>query len=323
MEAVLDVVLSVDVEVWCNGWCDLDDRFAKAYRQYVYGHTAKGDFGLPFQACMFRQHGLTGTFFVEPFFSTRFGTGYLQEIVGILRKQVQEVELHLHTEWVNEVPESMPVKLTNKRQHIRQFSLDEQTRLIGFGRELLQTAGAGQVNAFRAGSFAFNRDTLRALAANGMRYDSSYNACMFAGESGVRPGQLMNEPFEQDAVVVYPMTVFRDAFGKLRHLQLSACSIREMEWMLWRALEKKAQNLVILLHNFELLSRDKARLDRMMLRRFDWLCNFLARHAKHFRTTGFTSSRHSPGVSNFHIPRMPLLPSLQRGVEQMYRRKYS
>lgn len=37
--------------------------------------------------------------------------------------------------------------------------VDEQTALIGVGRQMLERALGKQVNVFRAGSFAANRDT--------------------------------------------------------------------------------------------------------------------------------------------------------------------
>ena len=37
---MLDVSFTVDVEVWCNGWDDLDKKFPRAFEQYVYGRTS-------------------------------------------------------------------------------------------------------------------------------------------------------------------------------------------------------------------------------------------------------------------------------------------
>lgn len=92
------VFFSVDVEVWCGGWGHLDSRFPSAFRQYVYGPTARGDFGLPFQLRLLSDHGLKGVFFVEPLFAGRFGEDPLREIVELIRASGHEVQLHLHTE---------------------------------------------------------------------------------------------------------------------------------------------------------------------------------------------------------------------------------
>ena len=40
---MLDVFITVDVEIWCNGWKDIDSRFPDAYRRYIHGPTASGE----------------------------------------------------------------------------------------------------------------------------------------------------------------------------------------------------------------------------------------------------------------------------------------
>lgn len=95
---MLDVFFTVDVEVWCDGWHNIDKKFPAAFRKYIYGPTSKGNFGLPYQLEVLNAYGLTGVFFIEPLFSTRFGDQPLAEIVGLVRDSKQEVQLHLHTE---------------------------------------------------------------------------------------------------------------------------------------------------------------------------------------------------------------------------------
>jgi hypothetical protein len=170
---MLDVFFTVDVEIWCDGWHNIDDKFPRAFRQYVYGPTRRGQYGLPFTLARLEEHGLSGVFFVEPLFAARFGLEPLAEIVGLLREHGQEVQLHLHTEWVDEARQALLPNVSGKRQHLKCFSYPEQRLLIAVGIDFLKRANAGTVNAFRAGSFAFNSNTLRALADNGIQYDCS------------------------------------------------------------------------------------------------------------------------------------------------------
>lgn len=320
--ALLDVFFTVDVEVWCDGWQDIDRKFPEAFKKYIFGPTAAGELGLPYQLKVLADHGVLGTFFVEPLFSTRFGQQSLQEIVGLIRSAGQEVQLHLHPEWVDESVEPLIANVSSKRQHLFQYTVEEQTCLIGAGIELLERAGATGLNAFRAGSFGFNRDTLRALAINGIAFDSSYNATMFGAESGVSPGQLLFDPTECEGVLEYPVTVFKDGLGSYRHVQLTACSHRETEGLLWQAAEQQRRSFIILFHNFELLSPSKTRPDPIVVDRFRRLCKFLERHRDVFRTTGFSGL--SPKAAS--AQRGPLTTSLLktagRVLEQTYRRKY-
>jgi hypothetical protein len=238
---MLNVFFSVDVEIWCNGWTDIDQKFPNAFRRYVYGTGDGGNFGLPYQLRVLNEHGLRGVFFVEPLFSTRFGAEPLIEIVDLIREAHQEIQLHLHTEWADEARVPLIEASQNKRQHLMHFNLAEQKLLIKVGRNLLEAAGAPKVNA----------------------------------------------PFRQNGLIEYPMTVFHDGTGTLRHAQLAACSFREFEGLLWQALERGHSSFMILSHSAELLNRSRSGPDPNIVKRFHNLCSFLARNSDSFRMQGF------------------------------------
>jgi hypothetical protein len=319
---MLDVFFTVDVEVWCDGWDGLDRKFPDSFRRYVYGPTPKGDYALPFKLQLLQDHGLKGVFFVEPLFATRFGMDPLREIIELIAPGDQEIQLHLHSEWVDEAPAPLFPENRTKRQFMRDFSREEQVVLIRAGLQLLLEGGAGRANAFRAGSFGFNRDTLFALASNEIPFDSSYNAAMTGSSSGVAPGRVLVEPLFDAGVYEYPLTVFDDGTQKLRPVQLTACSWREMEQLLWQALESGRRSFVMLSHNFELMTPAKTRPDPIVVKRFRQLCAFLDRNRDCFRTTGF---RELTGES-VSVQPPPLISSrwntAGRYLEQLARRRY-
>ena len=319
---MLDVFLTVDVEVWCDGWDNIDAKFPDAFKRYVYGPTAKGDYGLPFQLRLLQDYGLRGVFFVEPLFSTRFGSEPLAEIMGLVQPAGHEIQLHLHTEWVDESIEPLLEGITGKRQFLRYFSLEEQTTLIRAGAELIESAGGGSINAFRAGSFGFNRETLKALCINRIAFDSSYNASLFGPDSGVSPEIPLVEPMEYEGVYEYPMTVFNGGTGKLRHAQITACSYREMEGLLWQALESRRKAFVILFHNFELLNSSMDSPDDIVVARFRRLCSFLDRHRDCFRVRGFRNLAPAPVLSQPAPLTSPLWKTGLRMLEQGMRRGF-
>jgi len=319
---MLEVFFTVDVEVWCEGWHNIDQEFPEAFRKYIYGPTPKGNFGLPYQLKTLRDHGLESVFFVEPLFSTRFGGQALAEMVELVSESGQEVQLHLHPEWVDESRVPLLEEVHAKRQHLRYFTLEEQTTLIAKGAELLRQAGASDINAFRAGGFAFNRDTLSALAANGIPFDSSYNASMFGVDSGVMPGVTVVEPVECGGVYEYPMTVFNDGTGSLRHAQLTACSFQEMEGLLWQALNSGRSAFVILSHSFELLGQSKDRPDDVVVKRFQKLCAFLDKNRDVFRTRGFHGLKPQLALKQPVPLTSPIWKTGGRVLEQAYRRRF-
>lgn len=315
---MLEVFLTIDVEVWCDGWNDLDAKFPSAFERYVYGPRREG--GLPTHLKIIGDHGLTATCFVEPLFAGRFGLAPLTEIVGLVREAGHEVQLHLHTEWVDEAREPLLADAPpGKRQHLRYFSLDEQTRLIGIGADWLQAAGAARPRGFRAGSFAFNADTLPALEAQGIGIDCSYNASMMGPSSGVAQGELLVQARRVGQVVELPMTVYSDGRG-LRHAQLTACSWSELESLLWSALEAGYRQFVVLSHNFELLTPRLDRVDLVVMRRLQRLCDFLDRHRDAFRVRGLAGELPVATTAAYRPLSSPLWRTGMRMVEQAWRR---
>lgn len=286
---MLKVYFTIDVEIWCDGWIDIDNKFNDAFQRYIYGTTNNGSFGLPYKLDVLSEYGLKAVFFVEPLFSLRFGSNPLAEITGLINEANQPIELHLHTEWVDEAKTPLIPGITEKRQHLKYFLPSEQKTLIETGKDLLIHAGVKQINAFRAGSFGFNIHTLSALQKAGICVDSSYNAAHMGLNSGLMPGQILTEPFLYEGVYEAPMTVFYDWPGHLRHAQLCACSTIELEGLLWKSLEEGRTEVVILSHSFELLDSSYTRPNSIVINRFKKLCRFLNKNRDCFSVDGFSN----------------------------------
>lgn len=301
----VQVFFTVDVEIWPGSWTDIDSLFPDAFQRYIYGPTPFGPHGLPLKLKVLRDHGLKGVFFVEPVFSARFGLQPLQEVVGLIQQGGQEVQLHVHAEWVDEA--RVPVLSqppAGKVQHLSLLSLRDQTELIGWSKRRLLEAGVASTNAFRAGSFAFNGDTLRALEATALSIDSSYNHYFGGPASGIwngagQGGEIPVLPFQVGQVLEVPVTVYRDLPCHVRPLQLKACSLAELTSVMNRAAEQGHSTIVIVSHNFELLDRRDFSRDQTVVRRFLGLCDFLSRNTDRFETRGFADTQLAP------LPRQP------------------
>ena len=317
---MLDVFLTFDVEIWCNGWQNLDAEFPGCFKRYVYGTTSSGNFGLPYALTILADHGLRGVFFVEPLFSARFGSAPLAEIVGLIRDQRQEVQLHLHTEWVDEATSALLPGPRRKRQFLRDFSPEEQIALIGLGKQLLSDAGTEGILGFRAGNFGMDAHTFGAVAANDIAIDSSYNVSV--PDSARSLPDVRTDVFERHGVLEYPMTVFVPGGGRLRHVAITACSFREMEGLLWQALATGRKCFTILSHNFELLNRGLTQPDRVVVRRYRQLCSFLDKNRDSFRVRGFAGERIQPATRQPAPLSSPLWKTAHRTVVQAYRRRF-
>lgn len=319
----MKVYLTFDIEVWCDGWEGLDERFPASFERYVYGRSKRGQYALPKTLEILDRHGLKGVFFVEPLFAGRFGIEHLAIIVELIQAAGHDVQLHLHPEWADEIRPLLFPGATRKRQHLSYYTLDEQIALLNYGRDLLARAGCDRITVFRAGSFACNSDTYRALRHCGIAVDSSLNAVH--PDSGVDLRGMLNfhHPQQLEGVSVFPMTVFRDGLGKLRPAQVGACSAAELRQALESAADNAIQHFVVLSHNFEMLKQGRCEPDGIVVRRFEELCAFLAGNPDKFEVSTFSPAP-VIGIESGrkNMAHAGMAATLQRHGEQLARRLF-
>ncbi|HCZ15651.1 MAG TPA: polysaccharide deacetylase [Candidatus Accumulibacter sp.] len=317
----MKVYLTFDIEIWCNSWEDLDTRFPASFQRYIYGRSPSGEYALPKTLEILDNHGLKGVFFVEPLFAGRFGVEHLAVIVELIRAGKHEIQLHLHPEWTDEIRPLLFAGATGKRQHLSYYTLEEQCVLLSYGRQLLATAGCNQVDAFRAGSFACNADTYRALRRSAITVDSSINAVHPACGLDLRETLDFTQPQELEGVRILPLTVFRDGFGKLRPAQIGACSFPELRGALVSAADSGTRHFVILSHNFEMLRSGQSAPDTIVVRRFEQLCAFLAAQRDRFEvSTLFPAPEIDTSRRQTSLAHASMASTLQRHGEQLARR---
>src|SRR5207249_9066268 len=105
-----------------------------------------------------------------------------------------EIQLHTHPDLMYDP----------KRQSMHEYSLAEQTTIIRDGMALLREWTGKAPIAHRAGSYGANKDTLKALHANGIFLDSSF----FYRHGNCRlPFANLNSPFKADGIWEVPVTV--------------------------------------------------------------------------------------------------------------------
>jgi hypothetical protein len=310
------ILLTVDTEVYPLRERWRDERLAGDLERDIYGRTAHGEFGLRHQLEVLRRHGLKATFFVEPLFASCAAVGIspLRDIVQLVRSHGQEVQLHLHPEWVPEIPGG---KVQDRGYKLTAYTEDEQCALLELAVENLLRAGSPAPSAFRAGDFAANDATLRALRRVGLTYDSSYNhafigsTCEIASTTPIWDTQLRPE-----GVWEVPVTTFRDYPGHLRHCQLCACSSRELAHVVDQASAARWRTVVLVSHSFELLANRRSARPvvprRKVIERFERLCRDLAARKGSAPTAHFADLRPEGGE-----PAAPLRGSLRNTISRI------
>ena len=216
---------------------------------------------------------LKGVFFVDPMPALVYGPDIVARIVEPIVARGHEVQLHIHTEWLAWSAHA-PVKA--RGQNVGDFDLGEQKALIAFARDLLMTAGAPASIAFRAGNYGANDDTLRALTATGIAWDSSFNPAYRGAPCRIDLTDDAIDPVTRCGVKELPVAAIFDTPGHIRHAQICALSSREMAAALTHAADTRRPAFAIVTHSFEMLSRDRKRPNRAVMRRFEAICRHIA-----------------------------------------------
>ena len=314
----MNISLTFDIEIWCGNWENLDDIFPAAFKRYIYGKNKTG-FALPKTLEILNKYQLQAVFFVEPLFSYRFGIEALKEIVQLIDNAGQDIQLHLHPEWVDEINPAFLENTHKKRPYMSQYSLEEQVILIQKGLEALAKCGIKRPTAFRAGSFACSKETLKALCINKIFIDSSINATYdISGVQLNKDERLNNQPKLIEQVLEYPITSFIDGINKNRHWQVGAVGFAESIELIKKAKKQGLQHLILVSHNFEMLIPETSNTDTLVLQRFSKLCQWLSKNRQQYPLT-LLEPDIKPEKSDEKI-KISFVATIQRIIAQIIRR---
>ncbi len=242
----------------------------------ITGRTASGDFGIGWQMDRMDEHGLKGVFFVDPMPALVYGRQIVADIVGPILSRGHEVQLHIHTEWLDFAPTNPFAPLSG--HSIADFPAEAQKDILAFARDLLVEGGAPKPSAFRAGNYGADDSTLRALCELDISWDTSLNPVYLgAGCRITLPRETINAT-AHCGVTELPVSTLYDRPGHLRPAQVCALSSSEMSALLNHATCIKQAHVMIVCHSFEMLSRDRQRPNRLVMDRFEALCAHVGQH---------------------------------------------
>jgi peptidoglycan/xylan/chitin deacetylase (PgdA/CDA1 family) len=302
------VLITIDTEfLW------QPERLAEGWEANLARGFDPAGVGVPYQLLVLARHGLKACFFVDPMPACLFGIEPIRRMVAPILEAGQEVQLHLHPQWSRARRDGS----TTAAFELTAWDEARQRELIFRARDLLIEAGAPPPTAFRAGSYAANDDTLRALASLGMRYDSSHNGSHHPWPSALSLPSAQIAPVIHREVIEVPVTQIADGRG-LRHLQLCAVSSAELAAALDHAAREKHASVTIVSHSFELASRSGLRANTTHVRRFEALCALLAARRNELPTAFFADLRDLPlGQPDRPLPHSPVR-ALARQASQLW-----
>jgi hypothetical protein len=278
----------------------------------IWGRCSGGAFGIGWQMDQLEAHGLKGVFFVDPMPGLIYGEALIAEIVSPVITRGHEVQLHIHTEWLEWVKES-PVGGRQGRD-LADFTFEDQVTLLSLAADMIERAGAPRPTAFRAGNYGANDDSLHALSALGLIWDSSVNAPYLGGSCRISADPDVIAAKRIDGVVELPVAGLFDKGTNVRPAQICALSAQEMRAMLAHAAAEAHDAVVIVTHSFEMLSRDRSRPNFAVTRRFEAMCAAIAAHPA-LHSAGFNDL--DPGVANSETHHNRLGPNRLRTTRRI------
>lgn len=239
--------------------------------------------GIPWQLDQMARYGLKGVFFVDPMPALAFGLDPIRHVVDAILDAGQEVQLQLHPVWAGALAGDGGAQ--HGRLALSDYDADAQRDLIAGARDLLVAAGALSPVAFRAGDFAANDDSLRALAALDFDYDSSCNG-------GERPGAMSLAarriaPVAHCGVTEVPVTLIEERVGNLCNFRVSALSAGEIRAALDHAEARNHAAVTIVSGSCALANRAGTRANGIHVRRFAALCAMLGERRASLPTCWF------------------------------------
>lgn len=277
-KAMTTVYLTIDTE-YCSGLVSglsAVDR-AESYARSIACITPEGQTGITHKLEVFARHGIKAVFFVDPMPAMVWGVAAIEDIVGPIIEAGQDIELHCHTEWM-EMAGADSILPGKAGRNIKDFAFEEQCKILDYARDTLVAAGAQKPVAFRAGNYGANDDTLRALAALGLRYDTSHcPALVGGGDCEISLGADDRTPMLFNGVIEVPVGCIATLGGGLRHAQITALSLDEMTAAIRHARDTDMGSFTLVTHSFELINRRNLTVNKVVRRRFEGLCRDLAK----------------------------------------------
>ena len=155
---------------------------------------------------MLDRYKIKAIFFASVFECYRFGEKDIASLLRYIHSCGHDIQLHTHPYW------------RYGKEHMWQYALPEQIKIIRHGRDLLTDWLGKPPIAHRAGTYGISQETVKAMHLNNIYIDSS----MFNGHSNCKINWSKNQLVEKEGIVEIPVT----GFWRQRYIGLKKLNIK-------------------------------------------------------------------------------------------------
>lgn len=289
------VIITVDTEPSIAGAFANPKRNKPRIHEPIWGKVGGKSQGLGFIIDTLVRNQLCATFFVETIHQSYFSKELMGDYVDRLCAAKQDIQLHLHPCWLSFKKDFEG----GNKPHTDQcggLSDERLATLIEEGSNCIRDWCGSAPRSLRTGNFSVSANVYRAMKLTGLTISS--NICIAVAPPAEATADQWGDPLSLAGGIHFlygiyelPVTCFKDRSllrpGKFRPLQITACSFEEQRAHLTALHEAGATVGVIVTHPFEFLCWSGAsfrnlRANRLVQRRFENLCSFLAKNADKF-----------------------------------------
>lgn len=323
----VNVFITIDTEHSLGGIFQNSNLKPVGNDRRIFGKIGNKEFGVPLIIDIAKKYSIPLTFFVEVFNKSYFGKNETLKVCKYVTDRGHDIQLHLHPVFLN-FDHPNPDK-QNYEPTMTSYNLSEQTEMIKKGKQSLISYGVKNLIAFRAGGFAANINTLKALVNNQLLIDSSLNKCYLKSYCKLHSLNI-NDIDKKEGIWELPVTNFLefDSFVKnrLKPLDINGVNFLEIKSVLKSAAIKGPFNITIIMHSFSFIKNSAtyvktAKPRKYVIQRFENLCRFLADNSKIYNVRKISSLNQDELMflekrTNHTLPKVPSIFSILRLIEQ-------
>lgn len=237
------ILITCDTEVG-----ELHAGRADAFEIFIKGEIEDREVGVKLINDLASKCGAAVEHFVDVYPYERYGEHKFEQLCRDIIQSEHGINLHTHPSG----------KYDKNRKFMWQYSVDEQTEIVNFGKQKIKEWTGMDVLAHRAGGYGANDDTLRALRVNDIFIDSSF---FYKNENCKINYDYINKASEKNGVLQLPVSVYekQKRYGFLK----TKSSFQKFDFRygssadeILKAIDLMPENciIVLFLHSFNFLN---------------------------------------------------------------------
>ena len=237
------ILITCDTEVG-----ELHAGRVDAFEIFIKGEVQSREVGVKLINDLASEYGAVVEHFVDVYPYERYDECKFERLCCDIIRGGHGVNLHTHPSG----------RYDKNRKFMWQYSVDEQTEIINFGKQKIKEWIGIDAPAHRAGGYGANDDTIRALKFNNIYIDSSF---FYKNENCKINYDYINKASEKNGVLQLPVSVYerQKRYGPLK----TKSSFQKFDFRygssadeILKAIDLMLENciIVLFLHSFNFLN---------------------------------------------------------------------